>query len=233
MNKILTMETKSVRTVSLWIGVVVAMVALTFVGVRFAEAAITSQMDLGDRGADVTELQTYLATNSTIYPEGLVTGYYGQLTKAAVERFQTSQGIVSQGTPATTGYGRVGPQTMAAINSRLATGDRNAPLITSVNVNTGSTGAVVNWSASEMARAKVYYSTSPIRISNVFDVNGVFSGEPTVTGTLAPYDGISRSAQSVSIGSLVPNTTYYYLVALLDSSNNVSISLPASFSTTQ
>src|SRR3989338_4378323 len=191
------------------------------------------QLDLEMTGSDVSDLQTFLARDSAIYPERLVTGYFGQLTKAAVERFQTAQGIISQGTPATTGYGRVGPRTLGVINSLLTRGDESAPVITSVSVSSGSTGASINWTASEMARGKVYYSTSPIRISNVFDVTGVFSGEPIVSGTLAPYDGISRSSQSVNINGLSPNTTYYYLVAVLDSSNNVNITPPSSFRTNQ
>ena len=230
MNKTINPQGKAKLASHLFGGAIVAMLVLSL-GIQSTYATITSQLDFGDRGSEVTELQTYLATNVSIYPEGLVTGYFGQLTKAAVERFQTAQGIISQGTPATTGYGRVGPRTLTAINAQLTRGDENAPAITSVNVNSGSTSATVNWTASEAARGKVYYSTSPIQISNVFDVTGVFSGEPTVSGTLAPYDGIPRASQSVNIGGLATNTAYYYLVAVLDSSNNVSITLPAFFRT--
>src|SRR3989338_1069423 len=233
MNKIIHLQ-KNTSRLGLLSGVTaMVMVAVMFLGIQSAAAMITSQLDLGDRGSEVTELQAYLATSASIYPERLVTGYFGQLTQAAVERFQTAQGIISQGTPATTGYGRVGPRTLGVINSLLTRGDESAPVITSVSVSSGSTGASINWTASEMARGKVYYSTSPIRISNVFDVTGVFSGEPIVSGTLAPYDGISRSSQSVNINGLSPNTTYYYLVAVLDSSNNVNITPPSSFRTNQ
>jgi Putative peptidoglycan binding domain len=37
---------------------------------------------------DVKEIQELLATDPTIYPKGVVSGYYGPLTKEAVERFQ-------------------------------------------------------------------------------------------------------------------------------------------------
>ena len=231
MKKIINLQGNAKRAGPIVSGIIMAMFVFSFLGVQSAYATITSQLDFGDRGSEVTELQTYLATDVAIYPEGLVTGYFGQLTKAAVERFQTAQGIISQGTPATTGYGRVGPRTLGVINSLLTRGDESAPVITSVSVSSGSTGASINWTASEMARGKVYYSTSPIRISNVFDVTGVFSGEPIVSGTLAPYDGISRSSQSVNINGLAPNTTYYYLVAVLDSSNNVNITPPSFFRT--
>jgi len=71
----------------------------------------------GVRGADVTELQKSLASlpfgGPDIYPEGLVTGYFGRLTEGAVKRFQAKHEIVSSGLPVTTGYGIFGPKTRA------------------------------------------------------------------------------------------------------------------------
>ncbi|HEY4524027.1 MAG TPA: CARDB domain-containing protein, partial [Candidatus Paceibacterota bacterium] len=66
-------------------------------------------------GGEVTKLQKMLANDPNVYPERLVTGYYGSLTEKAVQRWQTKQGVVSSGSPATTGYGVVGPQTRAQI----------------------------------------------------------------------------------------------------------------------
>ncbi|OYV83493.1 MAG: hypothetical protein B7X04_04015, partial [Parcubacteria group bacterium 21-54-25] len=85
---------------------------------RAASFAHTIQHPLapGDVNAQVAALQTLLATDPTIYPQGKVTGYYGPLTAQAVERFQQKYGIVTGGTPQTTGYGRVGPQTLAKIH---------------------------------------------------------------------------------------------------------------------
>src|SRR3989338_4627231 len=155
MNKIIHLQ-KNTSRLGLLSGVTaMVMVAVMFLGIQSAAAMITSQLDLGDRGSEVTELQAYLATSASIYPEGLVTGYFGQLTKAAVERFQTAQGIISQGTPATTGYGRVGPLTQAAINTKLPgggspgpSGDVYAPIIISVNVSTDNDAASITWTAS-------------------------------------------------------------------------------------
>jgi len=65
----------------------------------------------GSQGEDVTRLQTFLAKDPAIYPEGQVTGYYGGLTQAAVQRWQVKYGIVTSGTPESTGYGMVGPKT--------------------------------------------------------------------------------------------------------------------------
>ncbi|HEY4517071.1 MAG TPA: peptidoglycan-binding protein [Candidatus Paceibacterota bacterium] len=77
-------------------------------------AAITT-MGPGSSGTGVSQLQQLLARDSAIYPEAKVSGYYGSLTLAAVQRFQVKNNIVSTGLPSTTGYGRVGPKTLAAI----------------------------------------------------------------------------------------------------------------------
>lgn len=237
-TKTINLQGNVKRTTFLLAWTIVALFVLSFIGIQSAYAAINTQLDFGDRGPEVSELQTYLSGNANIYPSGLVTGWFGPLTKAGVERFQTANGIVSSGTPETTGYGRVGPRTQAAINAKLAgggypTGDVYAPTIerVSVNTNNSSDSAVISWTASEPSMGKVYYSTSPIRISNTFDVNGVSSGEPVVSGTLAQYDGVARSTHTVNINNLMPNTTYYYLVVAFDSSKNSSITLPASFRT--
>lgn len=52
-----------------------------------SEIIFTRNLTLGGRGADVTLLQELLV-NEDVYPEALTTGYFGQLTKAAVMRFQ-------------------------------------------------------------------------------------------------------------------------------------------------
>lgn len=79
----------------------------------------------GSSGDDVTRLQQFLARDSAIYPEALVTGYYGALTEAAVKRWQTRYNVVSSGTPDSTGYGVVGPRTAAAIAILCSTGSYN------------------------------------------------------------------------------------------------------------
>jgi sortase A len=84
-----------------------------------AEAAMTSQLDLGSSGPDVAELQTYLAANTDFYPSGLVAGNFDSSTQMAVEKFQIAQGIIFSGTPETTGYGRVGPQTLIRLNTLM------------------------------------------------------------------------------------------------------------------
>lgn len=66
-------------------------------------------------GGEVTALQQYLATQPDIYPEALVTGFYGTATEAAVKKLQKKNSIVSMGDANTTGYGTVGPATRKVI----------------------------------------------------------------------------------------------------------------------
>lgn len=70
----------------------------------------------GSSGDDVTALQTYLAQDASVYPEAIVSGYYGTATQAAVGRWQVKNGILSGGTLGVGGYGVVGPRTSAAMS---------------------------------------------------------------------------------------------------------------------
>ena len=69
--------------------------------------SLTSDLYAGETDAQtngqVSRLQSFLNVNPT--------GYFGPLTEQAVQNYQSSHGIVSSGSPDTTGYGFVGPQT--------------------------------------------------------------------------------------------------------------------------
>ncbi len=81
---------------------------------------LSRNLGRGAKGADVTALQNYL-TGTGDYTYGEITGYFGAVTESAVQRFQTRNGIVSSGTPSTTGYGAVGPATRRAIAAACTT----------------------------------------------------------------------------------------------------------------
>ena len=75
----------------------------------------TAYLGTGSRGTAVTELQKRLTALGAY--SGPVTGYFGPMTEAGVQDFQRTHGIVSSGTPWTTGYGAVGPKTRTALNA--------------------------------------------------------------------------------------------------------------------
>lgn len=72
------------------------------------------QLRKGMSGEDIALLQEILATDKDVYPEGLVTGYFGPLTEKAVKKFQKIAGIEQAG--------EVGPKTLAKINKLLEEG---------------------------------------------------------------------------------------------------------------
>lgn len=78
-------------------------------------------LERGDTDANVAEevtmLQRFLRQDPRLYPEGLVTGYYGPATERALQRFQDRHGIVNSGDYQSTGYGRAGPRTRHAIKN--------------------------------------------------------------------------------------------------------------------
>jgi len=61
----------------------------------------------GLSGDDVRQIQEILAKYPDVYPEGLVTGYFGEATERAVKRFQKKCGIEQVGV--------VGPKTLAQL----------------------------------------------------------------------------------------------------------------------
>jgi g-D-glutamyl-meso-diaminopimelate peptidase len=67
-------------------------------------------LQVGSSGTQVVLLQTLLIKLG--YLSGDATGYYGNMTKAAVIMYQTSHGISPTGT--------VGPQTRASLNTNLS-----------------------------------------------------------------------------------------------------------------
>src|SRR5689334_1364942 len=89
--------------------------ALLAVGMtNVAKADITTTLRVGSRGSQVSQLQSFLKTDSSIYPQGLVTGYFGSMTKAAVIRLQAREGLAADGI--------VGPITRARINTLIGGG---------------------------------------------------------------------------------------------------------------
>ncbi|MFZ2303715.1 MAG: peptidoglycan-binding domain-containing protein [Minisyncoccia bacterium] len=76
-------------------------------------AVFSKNLSKGMSSADVRRLQVLLASNKDVYPEGIVNGHYGPLTKKAVGRFQIKYGVVSSAKAR--GYGNVGPMTRAKL----------------------------------------------------------------------------------------------------------------------
>ncbi len=86
---------------------------------------------LGMRNEAVLKMQTALIALKLL-PADAATGFFGPLTRAAVQTFQRQNGIVATGDEDSTGYGAVGPKTRiklatanATVVSTIATSDVN------------------------------------------------------------------------------------------------------------
>ncbi len=184
-------------------------------------AMLYRQLDIEMTGSDVSDLQTFLAQDSSVYPERLVTGYFGTLTKSAVARFQTKNDIPS--------VGRVGPITLSVINSQMSGGvvsgaDVYGPIISNVSLNANASSATIAWSTNEGSRGMVYYNDVPLVMYEA-------SHNVTASGLTISGDSSFRSSQNLNLTGLKANTTYYYMIHTIDSSGNVSVTWPSTFRT--
>ena len=68
---------------------------------------LTRSLSRGSSGDDVRKLQEFLSKDKEIYPNGLITGFFGSLTEVAVKKWQEKHGIES--------VGIVGPKTIAKL----------------------------------------------------------------------------------------------------------------------
>ena len=222
-----------------------------------ATLRLLRQLRFGMTGEDVELLQEILATDPDVYPEGLVTGYFGFLTQNAVKRFQKIAGIEQVGV--------VGPKTMARINELLLEGAGSsgkvppglliAPGIRKkldfdpqplpgqelppgiVNKLAGESEDGTPPVISEVmatditsTSAKITWLTDEEADSKVW--------YDTVT-PLVPVDGTTPVESSsdmvlsheIILSGLTPDTTYYYLVNSADGEANNEISLEQEFDT--
>ena len=205
--------------------IVGAFLAVSLASQAFALTTITSQLDFGASGGNVTSLQQFLATDASIYPEGLVTGYFGSLTRAAVQRFQCREAIVCAGG---LGYGRVGPRTLTVINAMIggnAEVDASAPIMGKPVVSTTTASATVTWTTNEPARGTLYYSTSPLLLlEGSATANAVIGGQTTSETTF----GLNHA---LNVSGVQPNTWYHYAATSVDASGNLMLSWPNTFRT--
>ena len=222
--------TKKYQLVGIVLAALLGVYALTGARVGAQSVLFTQSMDIGSQGSQVTALQTFLSTRTAHYPEGLITGYYGPLTAAAIMRFQCAEEIVCSGSAATTGYGRVGPITLNQLNL-VASGsigvDVSAPYISGVVTVISSTSATVSFGTNELSSGKVSYSVFPL---SFFEATGP-GFVPVIGGTVVQSDANFRTAHSIMLSGLTPNTTYSYVIHATDSRGNLSITWPATFKT--
>ena len=198
---------------------------------------LIKQLRRGMTGDDVKLLQEFLVTDLDIYPEGLITGYFGPLTERAVKKLQERMCLDQ--------VGNVGPKTLSKINELLTEGagssgkippglliapgiqkklcatstpDTIVPVISDVMAtSTTATTTQIKWLTKELSNSKVWYSTSTLIVV------------ATSTSIASSSDYVLNHA--ITLSDLTATTTYYYLVTSADKSGNTATATEKSFTT--
>ena len=199
---------------------------------------LIKQLRRGMTGDDVKLLQEFLVTDPDIYPEGLITGYFGPLTERAVKKLQERMCLDQ--------VGNVGPKTLSKINELLTEGagssgkippglliapgiqkklcatstpDTIVPVISDVMAtSTTASTTQIKWTTNELANSKVWYSTSTPVV--------------TTTSTAAVASSTDYVLNHIiALSDLTASTTYYYLVFSADTSGNTTTTTEKLFTT--
>ena len=198
---------------------------------------LLNQLKFGMSSDEVKQLQELLATDSDIYPEGYITGFYGRLTEQAVKRFQKKVCLDQ--------VGAVGPKTLSKINELLTEGAGNSgkippglliapgiqkklcatttpdttfPVISGViATSTTATTTQIEWLTDELANSKVWHATTTPVV------------EAISTLSVSSADYVLNHV--IGLSGLTASTTYYYLAASTDNSGNMATATQASFTT--
>ena len=113
---------KSSKFVLLFLSVLFLIIPLTTLGQAPDQTFFTTTLKRGSGGEEVKNLQIFLSQFSDIYPQRIVSGYFGPLTDAAVKKFQKKYSLEQ--------VGIVGPKTRSILNrgfSRLLKDEVKTP----------------------------------------------------------------------------------------------------------
>lgn len=98
-----------------------------------AVVSLVNTIRQGSSGEQVAILQALLAADSSIYPEGVVSGFFGKLTAQAVKRFQKKHGLEQ--------VGNVGPKTLRKLQEFLMEHPLAFTIASSTSSSTHSIGS--------------------------------------------------------------------------------------------
>ena len=184
----------------------------------FADVSAAS-LTVGSRGSGVSDLQSFLkAQGASIYPSGLVTGYFGSLTKAGVAAFQAANGV----SPA---VGYFGPLTKAKVRSMCSVSPASPTPSGSVSASPTPSGVATGLSvalASDTAPAQTIVK-SAARVPFTKVVFTAVGGQAVVDSITVQRVGISADANFSSIVLLDQNGNQVGTTKTLGSTHQVVI----------
>ena len=89
-----------------------SVVTVSTLGACTITRTLKSGMKDATTAGEVSKLQRFLIRGGYL-PSGNDSGNFGPMTQKSLQKWQKANGLVSGGTPATTGYGATGPKTRA------------------------------------------------------------------------------------------------------------------------
>lgn len=120
------------------------------------------------------------------------------------------------------------------VPNATSTVDTVAPVVNSFNVNTGDRKAVISWTTNEKTRGVVFFgTTTPVVVkATTTTKGGMLNSVYSTNGSMSVVDedGV-RTTGSLTLRNLQSNTTYYAVLAVRDSSGNVTVSGVQTFTT--
>jgi peptidoglycan hydrolase-like protein with peptidoglycan-binding domain len=144
----------------------------------------------GVSNPDVSTLQTMLKTDSSVYPAGLVTGYFGPATEAAVKKIQKKYGLSQTGI--------VDEATQAVLYPN--------PYTTDISIAIMQPNGGELWSAGNAVQILWKSTVSPI-VAVPMPVPMMNGGSGTSAGAVTGSDGaVSRGLDINPIGTTGTNT---------------------------
>jgi peptidoglycan hydrolase-like protein with peptidoglycan-binding domain len=188
----------------------------------YSQISGNTVLNTGSKSSDVIVLQKFLASNSNIYPAGVVSGYYGSMTKAAVTQFQLAYGLSADGVS--------GPMTSSKINSLISYGagiDLYAPVLSSLSINESGTSANFSFNSNKPVKATIFYDTNPINW-NSWDDSVQSLALPAISG-IAETDNTFSLTKQITLSNLSQNINYHYVLVLTDGSGNSTVTWPSTF----
>ncbi len=185
-----------------------------------ASVMFTQDLTIGSTGSEVTALQQWLVSKGYLMmPAGTAYGYFGNLTKTALAKYQAEAGI----SPAA---GYFGPITRAKVNAMASTGGTTTGGTTTGGTTTGGSTTGITTPGAE--------GTLTVTSNNSGLVSTVYEGDD-----MAPIYGVNVEAKSsdiaiqrikVNLGtdSKIYNKGYSRLYVTVDGNTLASVDLNSS-----
>lgn len=224
----MTITKSSTQLVALTLGVV-AIAAVAF-GAAFATQAHAASvcpntwsvnLTMGSKGSDVMKLQQFLnmdsgtmVASSGAGSAGMETSSFGGLTKAAVMKFQTKNGISP-----VSGY--VGPLTRAKLNSLCGSGSTTTTTTGGTTTTTSGTGSAMISAAAQPANGLAPNNAARVPFTK-FTVSAT-GGDVTLNNVTVQRQGIAADAAFSGVMLLDENGVQIGITKTLNSNHQAVV----------